>query len=164
MKSIFLACALALPVASIHHADGWSEKKERIRNYQINRFIKRLRYDMPGYEIQIIEKGPPEGKGWEKVDILYEDYEVYRRPKKSTDFGGFDSPDSREAFLEEYRWIHDFLEKQYPNHEFLIISHELVYQPPPGWTLIVHIVWNGYRIYRRPKTIFPANESIRSAA
>lgn len=148
IKEAFLVCAFALPSAFFNHPKGWSEKEAQIHRQRINKLKDRLVYDMPGYEIEIVEKGPPQGPGWDKIDIVYEGYEIYRR--KAGDSGGYDTPGSREAFLEVYRNVHAFLEKQYPGHEFLIISHELSYRPPPGWTLIVHIVWDGYWIFKRP--------------
>ena len=160
IKEAFLACALALPVAFIHHASGWSEKDANIKREHIKKFKKRLYEDMPGYEIAIVEKGPPaqgDGPPWEKIEIVYEDHYLYRR--KVGNSGGHDSPESREAFLEIYRHVHDFLKKQYPSHEFLIISHDFAYVPPPGWTRIVHIVWDSYFIYKRPRRGFPAERN-----
>jgi len=63
--------------------------------------------------------------------------------------GGHDSPETRDEFLKEYKWIHDLLERSYPGHEFLIIPVEYEHTPP-GWEW-VPFGWRGHLIYKRPK-------------
>lgn len=64
------------------------------------------------------------------------------------DSGGHHNPDSAEAFIKEYNWLKELLERQYPGDEFLIIPVEYE-ETPPGWTW-TPIGWRGHLIYRRP--------------
>ena len=87
MKGLFLACALALPIGAMHHADP----------------------------------------------------------------GGYDSPYTRDSFLEEYRQLKNILEFMYPYHEFLIIPAILHHQHPgQGW-IRIPLEWNEHIIYKRPR-------------
>ncbi len=64
------------------------------------------------------------------------------------DSGGHNSPGTREAFIREYEWLRDLLEKQYPDNEFLIIP--VAYdKTPPDWEW-VPFGWDGHLIYKRP--------------
>lgn len=67
------------------------------------------------------------------------------------DPGGHDSY-TREDFLREYRWIHDLLERLYPEDEFLIIPAR-DRERPPGWEKAI-LEWSGHIIYRKQKPDF----------
>lgn len=64
-----------------------------------------------------------------------------------SDNGGTNESD-KQAFLREWKWLHDLLERQYPDHEFLIIPVQYE-ETPPGWTW-VPFGWRGHLIYKRP--------------
>ena len=86
MKELFLLCALALPVASIHVGEE----------------------------------------------------------------GGYHSPDTAKDFFREYHYIHGFLERKYPGHEFLIIPEQLHKRQPPWPWEELSWQWRGHFIYKRP--------------
>lgn len=53
-----------------------------------------------------------------------------------------------EAFLREYKWLHDLLERTYPGHEFFIVPKHMNIRPP-GWER-VYLEWDGHLIFKRP--------------
>jgi hypothetical protein len=64
------------------------------------------------------------------------------------DSGGHHNPDTAEAFIHEYNWLKELLERSYPGNEFLIIPVEYE-ETPPGWDW-TPVGWRGHLIYRRP--------------
>lgn len=71
-------------------------------------------------------------------------------PVPSVHHAGTNNRDTAESFFKEYQWIHDLLERMYPNHDFMIIPDRLHQQPPPGW-IEVPFFWRSHYIYRREK-------------
>lgn len=86
IQELFLACALALPITSIHHFDrsdsGAFTKKEFLKEYKW--LIEMLEKMYPGNEFLIMpvqyEETPP---GWIWVPMGWRGHLLYRREKQS---------------------------------------------------------------------------------
>lgn len=62
---------------------------------------------------------------------------------------GYGNSDSKDAFLREYGWIKETLEKTYPGHEFKIVPEELHITRIMGWQRLDGIYWRGHSLFKR---------------
>lgn len=83
----------------------------------------------------------------DKLDNNISDIASYQLALPTVFSGGHDSPDSKESFLKDYRYIRDLLEKAYPGHEFLIVPDEYDITPKEGWDELP-FKWRSHTIFK----------------
>jgi hypothetical protein len=84
MKALFLACALALPVPSIHGYDDGGSTIDRDSFFREYDWLKELlEHEWPGNDFMIMpvkwDRTPP---GWIWVPFSWRGHLIYRRPLK----------------------------------------------------------------------------------